>query len=260
MYLELDGFELARALKGPERDALAQALVGCTFYPAESVDDDGFVIEAVNPDNAHVGVRTSAGKPHNVPLSRGVVASTPSVRAAVGRARAPLQAPEPRDVAALQAAGVHLEMTREDAKFLATALTRRDLPDQQDRFAFWSIAKRHGLLDLLAVTVRKWADLVQGPMPADLAIQLVVTQRAAQDYELALETVLCGLGDPWLLSSQHCILLTQRSAILLDMYDQTGERTLLTEACDAYKSALSIDPQSPYLRRVAARLERYGGC
>ncbi|GEM_PF-6503311 len=260
MYIEFDGFELARALKGPERDALAEALVGCTFYPAESVDDEGFAIESVNPDTARVGVRTSAGKPHDVPLTRGVVASSPGVRAAIVRMRALLEAPEPQDVATLRAAGVNVEMTRADAKFLATALTWRDLPDQQDRFAFWSITKRHGLSDLLAATVRKWAGLVRGPMPADLAIRLVLSQRAAKEYDRALETVAVGLADPASNSQQHGILLTQQAVVLLDMYDETGDQTSLSRACDAYRSALRIDPQSPYLRRVAGRIDRYGGC
>lgn len=256
MHIELDGFEIARVLSGPDRDALAEALVGCTFYVADSTDDDGFIIEAVDPTAARVTVRTSSGKPHDIQLVRGTVESTPDVQKPIDRERARVEAPDPKDITILRTAGVDKDISRGDAQALAATLLQRDLPDQQARFAFWSTAKRNGLLDLLSVAVRKWATLVRGQMPADLAIQFVNVQRAARQPEHALCTVEQGLADPFVLPSQRGILLTQRLALLLDLYDQTGDRMLLAQADEAYASALSVDPQSAHLQRAKARLDR----
>lgn len=257
MHIELDGFEIARLLRGPERRSLAEALVGCTFFVADSVGDDGFIIEAVDPTAARVTVRTSAGKPHDIQLARGSVAPTPTVQDSIDRDRARSETPDPKDMSVLNAVGVEKELTHHDARTLAKTLLQHDLPNQDERFAFWSTAKRNGLYELLLVTLRKWATLVRGPMPADLAIQLTKVHRVARDFEDALGTVKIGLADPAALPFQQAILLTQRMAVLLDVHDITNDPAKLISAQEAYELAVSIE-NSPYLEKVKARLDRSG--
>lgn len=256
MQQEINGFEIARALNGPESGALAAALVNCTFYPRRDKDGDGFLINATDADSGSVTVRTSNGSPCTVKVASGAVAPSLEVVAAIDSYRARAKAPYADDMTAILQAGIQITPSREDAAALVRLLRSDGIPDQDDRFSILGILERYRLVDLYHSTVRKWASQIFGPLPSDLAIKLAKIQRDADEIEAALVTLERGLSHDEVFSMQLGILLTQQAAVLLDYYERTGDLDALARAWRSYRAGLEIEPKSSHLAWVRARLDR----
>lgn len=249
------GADLARLMNGVGGEAIAAALIGCNFQTQKSDDagEDGFPILAVDIGTSQVTVTGSNGSASSALLARGHVELSQEADAAVSEVRNRLAVPYPDDAKTLREHGITVEMTRSDAVIVARALRDTGMPEERQRFDVLEVMKQYELSEQVRSLVQRWANVAK-PIPVDVAIQLATSHRASGELDEALRTIGASMEDAAAQFQQKVILLTQSAAVFLDRFERDSNPADLRHATHAYEKAKSLDPNSTYLSRVAARL------
>ena len=254
MHAEIEGLDVAGALVGPYGGDLAAALIGCSFFPNAS-DVEDHVVTCAASATTKITIKRPSAPPALVDVAIGSVLPSDQVVEIVRAHRDRLDAPYPADVKTIEAAGIVAEFNRPDAVALANIFRGTGLPSLNERYAAFRAMARHGMDELLERLVRHWASLADTPVQIDLVIQFSPFQRKDGNYEEAVTALNRGIESPYKSPFQHLIMLTERAAVLLDLYDKTGDREFLITARQSHDEAAALAIESKHLARARKRLE-----
>jgi len=257
---EFDGDTLAPLLGRAGGAALADALVGCRLYRDDP--DEAVAVLRVRAETGRVAVRDGAGREREVALRGAYLLSGDGrLRAAVDALTTGADLALAADTRHAARFGFTGRIEPDDAARLAAAIRALEadvLEGEGDRRRTAMLAAKYGSARTVLRFTDQWLRLAGSPPPADVLIAHVKALRDASEIEQALsatEVVARPDLDHGLSPSALAVLLTQRAALWLDLFERRYDPELLARARAAAGRAHATQP-SAELNRVYARLRR----
>ncbi|GIX15830.1 MAG: hypothetical protein KatS3mg119_0016 [Rhodothalassiaceae bacterium] len=253
---DIPGEDILPLLRGPHGAAVAAALVGCRFYRDDP--DCLWTIRHCDANAGRLSVSMPGGTSRNVALAAGCVLVSRALRRALDAAITPeLRAAQDKR-RAIAAYGFVRRVDERDLDDLYAAVCsarQGRVPPDHERARYIGLAEKYGQPYNVIKPLSAWIDAAPGSCLPDLLIPLIRHLRhSGRTIEALKRTEQVLARGSELTDGERRVLLIQRAALLMDRFEQTGDRELLDEARRCADRSWAIEP-GDHCRAIYRRLD-----